>query len=171
MDQLQKHRQLIRLRIESLERRKKVLKPHEKWPTIKAVHQYQEWKSSFSAASQLPQSAAASKTKDAKSPPAKLHKFHFPISRAKDRPMFPQFSNLPPEIRIQIWEYALFVPKFIEAQFCTQFFEPVFVCSQRNVLFSVCRESRAIALASIPDTLSLKALTLKPRLLPRTMLP
>ncbi len=165
MDQLQKHRQLIRLRIGSLERRKKVLKPHERWPTVKAVRHYQEWRSNFPVLGQLP---ASSKTKDTKSP-AKLHQFHFPISRDKDRPMFSQFSNLPPELRIQIWEYTRVVPKFIEAQFCTQFFQPVFVCNQRNVLFSVCRESRAIAVASIPDTVSLKALILKPRLLPQTM--
>ena len=78
MDQLQKHRQLTRLRIESLERRKKVLKPHEKWPTVKAVRQYQEWKSSFPVLGQLPWSAAASRTKDTKGPPCKTLQIPFP---------------------------------------------------------------------------------------------
>jgi hypothetical protein len=176
MDQLEKRTQLIRLRIESLERRKLVLKPHEKWPTVKAVRRYKERKSTSPPASQSPQSPAVPqlldpntaevsstpKCKEPKTPPPKLHAFHFPISRAGNSPTFPQFSNLPPELRIQIWELALYVPKFIEAQFCTQFFQPAFVnCGQHNILFSVCHESRAVALASIPDTNSLKALTLK----------
>jgi hypothetical protein len=177
MDQLEKRNQLIRLRVESLERRKLVLKPHEKWPTVKSVRRYQKRKTSFlSVNDQSAQPPAESqpnhqnaiegsssrKNKDAKSTPPKLPSFPFQISRAKNNTFFPQFSNLPPEIRLQIWELALLVPKFIEAQFCTQFYAPAFVnCAQRDVLFSVCHESRAVAFALAPDIKSLPALTLR----------
>ncbi len=111
MNQLEKRTQLIRLRIESLERRKLVLKSYEKWPTIKSVRRYQEQKnSSPPAETQSATSPAASqpnltiavetrpnyKSDDTKNPPLKLPAFPFPISKANDTP-FTQFSNLPPE--------------------------------------------------------------------------
>jgi hypothetical protein len=66
-------------------------------------------------------------------------------------------------LRIQIWELALLVPRFIEAQFCTNYYQPAFInYVNRHVLLSVCHESRAIALASGPNAGSLKALTFKP---------
>jgi hypothetical protein len=176
MDRLEKRTQLIKLRIESLERRKIVLHSHEKWPTVKSVRQYQERKSSsILSEGQSPRSSAASqpndqntsktspsrKSKNAKAPRPKLPSFPFPISRPKNTTSFPQFSHLPPELRIQIWKLALYVPKFIETQFCTQFYEPAFVNCARDVVYSVCYESRAVALSSIPEFKSLQALTLK----------
>jgi hypothetical protein len=185
MDRLERRNQLTKLRAESLERRKLVLQPHEKWPTVKSVRRYQERKSSSPSASQPPVPPAASqsndqnggegssspkgKVKDTKTTPSKHNPFPFPISSTKNSKTFPQFSRFPPEIRIQIWELALLLPKFIEAQFCTDFYQPSFVnYVDRPVLVSVCHESRAIALASAPDIKSLKALSFKPHPLYRT---
>ena len=179
MDRLERRNQLTKLRTESLECRKLVLQPHEKWPTVKSVRRYQERKSSSPSASQPSVPPAASQSndqnggegsstskgsvKDANMAPLKHTRFPFPISSTKNSKTFPQFSRFPPEIRIQIWELALLLPKFIEAQFCTEFYQPSFVnYVDRPVLVSVCHESRAIALASAPDIKSLKALTFKP---------
>jgi 2EXR family len=177
MDQLERRNHLIKLRLESLERRKLVLKPHERWPTVKSVRQYQERNSNRPPMSQSAEAPAASqptdqdagegpstpKSQDTKTTSPKPAPFPFPISQPRKSKAFPQFSNLPPEIRILIWENALYVPKFIEAQFCTQFYQPAFVnYVQRDVMFSVCHESRAVAFASAPDIKSLQALTFKP---------
>jgi hypothetical protein len=185
MDRLERRNQLTRLRVESLERGNLVLPPHEKWPTVKSVRRYQERKSGSPSASQpsVPPAASQSndqnggagssspkgKAKDTKTAASKHTPFPFPISSTKNSKPFPQFSRFPPEIRIQIWELALLLPRFIEAQFCTQFYQPSFVnYVDRPVLVSVCHESRAIALASAPDINSLKALTFKPHPLYRT---
>ncbi|KAE9381824.1 hypothetical protein N431DRAFT_491131 [Stipitochalara longipes BDJ] len=219
VDRLESRNQQIRLRIESLEKKIPFLRPHEKWPTAKAVRQYQDRTSSSLAISEsivspsgfqskkpnsiegssssgisnaklndsvlairpLPVVPAASqrnaqntsegsatskgqsKDKGTKAALPKLADFPFPIFEAKKYTTFPQFSRLPAEIRIQIWEFALVVPRFIEAQFCTNYYQPAFINHiNRHVLFSVCHESRAIALVSAPDVKSQKALAFRP---------
>lgn len=107
--------------------------------------------------------SSSPKVKNIKTTTPEFVPFPFPISLGKKIKTFPQFPSLPPEIRIQIWELALLVPRFIEAQFCMQFYQPAFVnYVDRSVLVSVCHESRAIALASAPDIKSLKALAFRP---------
>ena len=61
---------------------------------------------------------------------------------------FIYFTFLPLELRLQIWEMELKRPKFIEAQFSSQFYSPTFVgsCTGGPPLLSVCRESRELAL-------------------------
>ncbi|KIN04796.1 hypothetical protein OIDMADRAFT_177160 [Oidiodendron maius Zn] len=61
---------------------------------------------------------------------------------------FIYFTFLPLELRLQIWEMELKRPKFIEAQFSSQFYSPTFVgsCTGGSPLLSVCRESRELAL-------------------------
>ena len=83
--------------------------------------------------------------------------FPFPVSsaltctRTPDAPIitssFIYFQLLPVELRLQIWEIELKRPKFIEAQFSSQFYSPTFIgpCT-RNPLLSVCKESRELAL-------------------------
>jgi hypothetical protein len=164
MTPFEKRSQLIRLRIEGFERGRKVLGPDDKWPTVKSVRQYQERK-----AKQLPEEAEASpKTpptiRDGQKPVSfeassnttrattssvpNLPEFPFPISNHKDLSSFVQFPALPTEIRLLIWEFALLVPKFIEVQFCTEFYAPTFVnCRRHEALHNVCQESREVATA------------------------
>lgn len=61
---------------------------------------------------------------------------------------FIYFGFLPLELRLQIWEIELKRPKFIEAQFSSQFYSPTFAgsCTRGSALLSVCRESRELAL-------------------------
>ncbi|PSS23100.1 hypothetical protein M430DRAFT_33687 [Amorphotheca resinae ATCC 22711] len=61
---------------------------------------------------------------------------------------FIYFPFLPLELRLQIWELALQRPRFIEAQFASQFYAPTFVgpCTRGSPLLAVCRESRECAL-------------------------
>jgi hypothetical protein len=75
------------------------------------------------------------------------HSFPFPISKSRDLKSFPLFPLLPTEIRLQIWELALYAPKFIEAQYCLEWHQPTFVGIRPEALLSVCLESREVALS------------------------
>jgi hypothetical protein len=115
VDRLESRNLLIRLRIESLEKKIPFLRPHEKWPSAIAVRRYQERKSSSLASAESPLSPTASqpnaqnagegssrfkgqdKDKDKKTIPPKLASFPFPISGTKKSTKFPQFSRLPAE--------------------------------------------------------------------------
>jgi hypothetical protein len=117
VDRLESRNLLIRLRIESLEKKIPFLRPHEKWPSATAVRRYQERKSSSLASAKSSLSPAASqpnaqnageesshpkgqdkdKDKDKKTIPPKLASFPFPVSGTKKSTKFPQFSRLPAE--------------------------------------------------------------------------
>jgi len=61
---------------------------------------------------------------------------------------FMYFQFLPVEIRLEIYELELRRPKFIEAQFSSQFCSPTFVgnCTRGTPLLYVCKEARDVAL-------------------------
>jgi len=61
---------------------------------------------------------------------------------------FIYFQFLPAEIRLEIYELELLRPKFIEAQFSSQFYSPTFVgnCTRGTPLLYVCKEAREVAL-------------------------
>jgi hypothetical protein len=71
-----------------------------------------------------------------------------PDSQSVTDSSFIYFTFLPLELRLQIWEMELKRPKFIEAQFSSQFYSPTFAgsCTRGSPLLSVCRESRERAL-------------------------
>lgn len=74
-----------------------------------------------------------------------------PTDQALDRPDFPQFRLLPPEIRIEIWKAAIDTPRIVHVgsrrdvshSTCVVFNGDL--CVQAVSLFLVNRESRAIA--------------------------
>lgn len=71
-----------------------------------------------------------------------------PSSSLAGNSSFIYFEFLPVELRMQIWETELKRPKFIEAQFSSQFYSPTLVgaCTRGSALLFVCRESRELAL-------------------------
>ncbi|KAF8853337.1 hypothetical protein BDZ45DRAFT_79870 [Acephala macrosclerotiorum] len=74
--------------------------------------------------------------------------FPFQASSVRDLSVFPQFGFLPAELRLQIWEQAVFNPKFIEIQYYTDSPNPRIVNHRRyDPLYSVCKESRDVAQA------------------------
>ena len=82
--------------------------------------------------------------------------FPFPVSTGSSEPKklsflessFMYFQFLPVEIRLEIYELELRRPKFIEAQFSSQFCSPTFVgnCTRGTPLLYVCKEARDVAL-------------------------
>ncbi|PVH88363.1 hypothetical protein DL98DRAFT_648504 [Cadophora sp. DSE1049] len=182
MSLFDKREQLIKLRLESLERGRKVLHPHKKWPTVKGVRAYKAEQAKLAAhaptasppptlvpATVLPlQATGAAITGDAVptsgssssgtqentqnssssvvvSKPRPEPFFPFPVTAWKQLASFPQFGLLPTEIRLQIWEIAWSNPLFIEAQFCSDFYQPTYVNPPcHNALSLVCRESAEV---------------------------
>ncbi|KAE8447652.1 hypothetical protein EG329_010623 [Mollisiaceae sp. DMI_Dod_QoI] len=157
---LERQRQVTRLRIESAEKLRKILAPSEKWPTTSSVraHRKRLAKSSgkdtvlLDQASSKPVSQPSSNASNAsivQQLQGSDQVFPFPIKTSRDLSTFPQFSSLPTELRLQIWEQAFLVPKFIELQYDTDASWPQFINYKRyGPLFSVCRESREVAQAS-----------------------
>ncbi|CAL3962309.1 hypothetical protein PZA11_000494 [Diplocarpon coronariae] len=178
MSPLEKRTQLIDLRLESLERGRKLLHPHEKWPTVKGVKAHKERQAKFVARAKAEAEASdtppcdisllkcATEKSDIKisipnaesSPEVSTTKasteawlqmlpsFPFPISRHRHLTSFPQFPLLPTELRLEIWEIALYNPKFIEIQYCTDFYDRTFLnLPYDQPLSAVCRESRETA--------------------------
>ncbi|KAH7364356.1 hypothetical protein BKA65DRAFT_546242 [Rhexocercosporidium sp. MPI-PUGE-AT-0058] len=180
-----KREQLITLRLESLERRRKILGPQDKWPTIKGVRAYKDEQAKLAAqalsapvvsptptairaTSLSPQTtrvgsssqgttasgiiSSRTKLNDRDSPylaalptPTSSPSFAFPVTICKPLGSFSQFSLLPTELRLQIWEIAESSPRFIEAQYCSDFYQPTFVnVPDRNALMLVCRESAEV---------------------------
>jgi hypothetical protein len=174
---IEKRSQLIRLRIEYLEGARRRLSYREKWPTVMSVRHHKaqvakaasEKKDSSSKTSPV-KKESPSKTipiikfgtpvlteqkfpsqppqnSSSKTDTPSRHSFPFPVSKARDLKSFPLFPLLPAEIRLQIWELALYAPKFIEAQYCLEWHQPTFVGIRPEALLSVCLESREIALS------------------------
>ncbi|KAK2628074.1 hypothetical protein QTJ16_002720 [Diplocarpon rosae] len=182
MTPLEKRTQLINLRLDSLERGRKLLRLHEKWPTVKSVKAHKERQAKLVAEAEAEAEAEAHvghippcnispikvtadtsdiklSTPNTRSPsegsttkaPTKARlelvpSFPFPISRHKKLASFPQFPLLPTEIRLEIWEIALYNPKFLEMQYCTDFYDRTFInLPYDQPLSAVCRESREVA--------------------------
>ena len=139
--QNEKRRILIQQRINSFERAIQTLPSSQKWPTRKAVLDFR-----------------AEEGKNPEKRPARdtdleifRDKFTFPIpvsrTRKGERGAFARFTELPTEIRLQIWGEVLSSEvRFIELQFCSSFYKPTFhrVCSSMSPLLAVCHESKAM---------------------------
>ncbi|KAL2064967.1 hypothetical protein VTL71DRAFT_4107 [Oculimacula yallundae] len=76
--------------------------------------------------------------------PIPVASFPFSVTHPKSPSSFFMFSLLPTEIRLDIWELALFHPRFVEVQYCSDFYEPTFVNLPCNPLSLVCRESAKV---------------------------
>jgi hypothetical protein len=181
---IEKRSQLIRLRIEHLEGGRRRLSYREKWPTVMSVRHHKaqvakaasEKEEAVSKASPVKKESSSKTTPVTKSGTSVLakpkspskppqissskagtpsrHSFPYPISKARDLKSFILFPLLPTEIRLQIWELALYAPKFIETQYSLEWHQPTFVGIRPEALLSVCLESREVAL-SLSLTLSL----------------
>jgi hypothetical protein len=162
--------------IQRLDRQRHRLKSTERWPTLEAVQFYRDSgktsnvhrvKSACSYRSYAlmyrPNSwpHMSSKATPTYMPaPENLFEaseflkadFLFPIIKGQHREShrnshFTLFSSLPPELRIQVWEFALRQPEFLEAQLSS----PTGIatlrgpCTGRPKLLSVCHESRVLA--------------------------
>lgn len=177
---LERQRKVIRLRMASLEQLQSLIAPSEKWPRTVSVRVYREiWPkittlteaaSSTNIPRQPSMQARGSSSRIGRNSPTSVGNsksgsswivdypkelfppFPFPIRTRNDLSAFPQFPILPAELRLQIWEQAILVPKFIEVQFYTGSIHPRFVNGrQYEPLLSVCRESRAVAKALSPN--------------------
>jgi hypothetical protein len=144
----------IRLRLQALERNKLSLEWHQKWPTQKAVDAH--YKQRLGEPTDPGQACSTSTELNIKELLKSVEEyrrllnpdFPFPFNKPAALKTFTKFCLLPPEIRLQIWETAFDLPRFIEAQFITESHSPVFINSESaHVLLGVCRESREIAQA------------------------
>lgn len=155
---LEQQRQLIRVRIASAEKLRELLPPTEKWPTISSVEMHR--KSLLRSLRTAPAVAFLSKqlthtsvgntssTLETQPPAISPVDFPFQTSSVKGLLVFPQFGLLPTELRLQIWEQAVFNPKFIEIQYYIDSPNPRIVNHRRyDPLSSVCKESRDVAQA------------------------
>lgn len=159
-----------------LDRQRRRLKPAERWPTSEAVQFYRDsgktsnarrvksaclyrsygvmyrpnsW--SYMSYKATPIYMPASENLFEPSEFLKAD-FLFPITKGQHREShrnshFTLFSSLPPELRIQVWEFALRQSEFLEVQLSS----PTGIatlcgpCTGRPKLLSVCHESRVLA--------------------------
>lgn len=162
--------------IQRLDRQRRRLKPAEIWPTPEAVQFYRDsgktsnvhrvkpvclyrsyaviyrpnsW--SYMSYKTTPTYMPASEKLVEASEFLKAD-FLFPIIKGQHRELcgnsqFTLFPSLPPELRIQVWEFALRQPGFFEAQLSS----PTGIatlqgpCTGRTKFLSVCHESRVLA--------------------------
>jgi len=168
----------IQHRLERLEHGRKNLKADQKWPTQKTMkmHLYQQLRevpkivlqpptpvqsSTWDHAPQIspcePYRPSPETLRQLLAPSASLRaNFPFPVTSGTNytgelsflESSFIYFQFLPAEIRLEIYELELRRPKFIEAQFSSQFCSPTFVgnCTRGTPLLYVCREARDVAL-------------------------
>jgi hypothetical protein len=139
----------IKLRITHFENTRNTLRPDERWPTAKAVNEYKMRVEPSDKPLITAESANLNETASRISSSAgNSYNFPFSVKKPGELSTFPQFSALPAELRLQVWEHAACLPKFIQVGYLSITFPyTIKYIKWRNhdSLSMVCRESREVA--------------------------